>query len=411
MTFRADATQYKPDSYPEGSDFLGADINRDITIPVDSSREDFTISVFEACDLSIYAYFELDVSLSRADPNSPGDRITLATTNARFSMSRYLEQGVPTATPPIPGAAAWMEPDPTMLDWTVHDDWQQFRFRADISRYIDHHLGVVDASDVEGLLYAPGANIPSLTVKEACEQAGGDQVDWRRAINQPLAIGLCKEGQATIQLRPYNDEIHMLAEISFPVVEADPHPLPPPPPPPPPSPTPTPRPQSQSQTSTTSSGGGGGGFGPAPVAPSFRDGFRATREVAENTLPSAPVGNPIAATHPDELAIEYSLSGADRALFTVDAENGQIRVGQGTILDFEKGRNAYTVNVTATDTAGFGALITVAIRVLDVDLGPYDLDDDGKITRVEVLAAVRDYFKQLIGKDMVIQLIRLYFAG
>ena len=184
-------------------------------------------------------------------------------------------------------------------------------------------------------------------------------------------------------------------------------------PPPSPEATATPRPQTlpPPYTSTTSSGGGGGGFGPAPVAPAFRDGFRATREVAENTPPDAPVGNPIAATHPDELAIEYSLSGADGALFTVDAENGQIRVGQGTILDFEKGRNAYTVNVTATDTAGIGALITVAIRVIDVDLGPYDLDDDGKITRVEVLAAVRDYFKQLIGKDIVIQLIRLYFAG
>ena len=87
------------------------------------------------------------------------------------------------------------------------------------------------------------------------------------------------------------------------------------PPPPPPPPTPT--------TGTSrASGGGGGGFGPAPVAPSFRDGFRVIREVVENTPEGEAVGEPIVATHPDDLAIEYSLSGADAALFAIDARDG-----------------------------------------------------------------------------------------
>ena len=85
--------------------------------------------------------------------------------------------------------------------------------------------------------------------------------------------------------------------------------------------------------------------------------------------------------------------------------------GEGTALDFESDRKTYTVNVTATDTSGTGALITVAIEVTDVDHGPYDLDDNGRIERGEVIAAISDYFKSIIGKDEVIRLIRLYFAS
>ena len=56
-------------------------------------------------------------------------------------------------------------------------------------------------------------------------------------------------------------------------------------------------------------------------------------------------------------------------------------------------------------------MITVAIEVMDIDFGPYDLDDNGQIERGEVVASISDYFKSIIGKDEVIQLIRLYFAS
>ena len=105
------------------------------------------------------------------------------------------------------------------------------------------------------------------------------------------------------------------------------------------------------------------------------------------------------------------MSGADAAMFAIDVKTGQIRVGEDTTLDFETGRKTYTVNVTATDTAGFGALIAVNIKVTDIDFGPYDLDDNGQIERGEVVASISDYFKSIIGKDEVIQLIRLYFAS
>ena len=169
---------------------------------------------------------------------------------------------------------------------------------------------------------------------------------------------------------------------------------PPPPPPPPPPPV--------------TGGGGGGGFGPAPVAPKFVDGFRAARSVAANARDGGSVGEPVAATHPDDLELTYSLSGADAALFNVDEETGQIRVREGAEITIGR---CYTVNLTATDSAGFGAIIIVDITVMEASMGPYDRNGNDRIDRDEVLRAVSDYFKGLVEKDEVIGLIKLYFQG
>ena len=157
-----------------------------------------------------------------------------------------------------------------------------------------------------------------------------------------------------------------------------------------------------------SSGGGGGGFGPAPVAPKFADGFRTARAVAQHARAGALVGGPVVATHQDDLAITYSLSGAHATMFTVDGESGQIRVREGTTL--ELGRT-YTVNLTATDSAGVGAIIIVTIQVTEGALDAYDLNGNGTIEREEVIAAVRDYFGGLITRDDVVELVKLYFAA
>ena len=160
-------------------------------------------------------------------------------------------------------------------------------------------------------------------------------------------------------------------------------------------------------TTTTTTGGGGGGFGPAPVAPSFADGFRTTRAVAENARPDDAIGDPVSATHPDELEITYSLSGTDAASFTVDEESGQLRVKEG--MDMTNGMT-YTVNLTATDSAGFGAIIIVMIEVAEATHHPYDLNRNGVIDRDEIIKAIGDYFDGEITKGDVIELIRLYFA-
>ena len=155
-------------------------------------------------------------------------------------------------------------------------------------------------------------------------------------------------------------------------------------------------------------GGGGGGFGPAPVAPSFPDGFRTTLSIAANVRSGGIVGEPVAATHPDDLELTYSLSGTDAALFTVDEETGQIRVREGTVLATDR---TYTMNLTATDSAGFGAIIIVTIEVTEASFSQYDLNNNNKIERDEVVAAISDYFAGDISKDEVIELVKLYFAG
>ena len=158
----------------------------------------------------------------------------------------------------------------------------------------------------------------------------------------------------------------------------------------------------------TGGGGGGGGFGPAPVAPSFADGFRTTLSIAANVRSGGPVGEPVTATHPDDLEVTYSLSGTDAALFTVDEETGQIRVREGTVLATDR---TYTMNLTATDSAGFGAIIIVTIEVTEASFSQYDLNNNNKIERDEVVAAISDYFAGDISKEEVIELVKLYFAG
>ena len=115
----------------------------------------------------------------------------------------------------------------------------------------------------------------------------------------------------------------------------------------------------------------------------------------------------MSATHPDGLEITYSLSGADASLFSVDEETGQIGVREGVELALG---TTYTVNLTATDSAGFGAIIIVMIEVAEATHHAYDLNRNGKIDRDEIIKAIGDYFDREITKGEVIELIRLYFA-
>ena len=152
--------------------------------------------------------------------------------------------------------------------------------------------------------------------------------------------------------------------------------------------------------------GGGGGFGPAPIAPRFVDGFRTTRPLAVNAGPGDPVGDPVAATHPEDDAVTYALSGADAGRFTVDETTGQIRLRDGGTLALGQ---TFNVTLTATDSAGFGAIIIVTIEVGEPSHHRYDLNRNGAIERGEVLAAMQDYFRGNIAKGLVLEVIRLYF--
>ena len=134
------------------------------------------------------------------------------------------------------------------------------------------------------------------------------------------------------------------------------------------------------------------------------------RRVAENASAGDAVGAPVSATTIAGGVLVYTLGGPDAAFFAIDAATGQIRVGAGTALDYEGDQRVYQVEVATEDSSGFAA-VTVNVRVTDVDLGPYDADDNETIDRDEALAAVADYFQGLISKVEAIAVILLYSAG
>ena len=93
------------------------------------------------------------------------------------------------------------------------------------------------------------------------------------------------------------------------------------------------------------------------------------------------MGKAVTAKDPDpnEDPLIYTLSGADVALFSVDADVADYggpwmrvdrsQVKSGTKLDFET-RTTYMVTITATDSFGESASIDVTITVTDVDEAP-----------------------------------------
>ena len=107
---------------------------------------------------------------------------------------------------------------------------------------------------------------------------------------------------------------------------------------------------------------------PPPVRnrpPVFPQG-EVSRSVAENSPEGDPVGAPVTATDQDSGdTLTYSLEGADAGAFTID-NDGQIRVGAGTVLDYEAGQNTYQVVVRASDGTA-SAITGVTITVTNVE--------------------------------------------
>ncbi len=69
------------------------------------------------------------------------------------------------------------------------------------------------------------------------------------------------------------------------------------------------------------------------------------------------------------------------------------------------------MNLTATDSAGFGAIIIVTVEVAEATHHPNDANRNGVIDRDEVIEAVKDYFDEEATKEEAIELVKLYFAG
>ena len=165
----------------------------------------------------------------------------------------------------------------------------------------------------------------------------------------------------------------------------------------------------------------------APVgtnrAPEFPASETGQRTVPDSTAPAGNVGDPVVATDPDEDTLTYTLgpvldSGGDPVSdtandpdsFAIDSGTGQITVGTGTTLN-ARTKDTYTVLVTATDPSDESDTITVTITVTLDLFNRYDLNNNGRIDKPEVLDAIDDYFAFLIPKDDVLDVIDLYFSG
>ena len=152
-----------------------------------------------------------------------------------------------------------------------------------------------------------------------------------------------------------------------------------------------------------------GGNNP-PVFPASENG---ARSVPEGTAAGTNIGAPVAARDPGD-TLTYTLGGTDAASFDIVAATGQLQTRAA--LDAAT-KATYTVMVTATDAAGASAEITVTITVTTSTstLGPlgdrYDTNDDGRIDRDEIFAAIDDYFDGVITKTDIFDLIDLYFSG
>ena len=90
-----------------------------------------------------------------------------------------------------------------------------------------------------------------------------------------------------------------------------------------------------------------------------------TRSIHENAPKGAPVGAPVRGLAPGR-TLTYTLRGTDAASFTVDANTGQLRVGGGTVLDYET-KTSYSLTITAAGPNGQTDSADVVINVVDLD--------------------------------------------
>ena len=171
----------------------GDDTGKDIEIPVDESKEIFTVRVYDACPHFTYGNYTLVARMFDAD-----DRTELASATTNFLMSRYLASGEVAPRPPAPGVKAWLDPGPPPVMYA--GQWYRLQVRADVRLYLNDHVGVNAYGSEPYLLTSEGELTPLISVEEDCPDPYSDVVDWRRAIHQALHIAACGPGTAVVSV-------------------------------------------------------------------------------------------------------------------------------------------------------------------------------------------------------------------
>ena len=115
--------------------------------------------------------------------------------------------------------------------------------------------------------------------------------------------------------------------------------------------------------------------------------------------------------------VAWALAGDDAGLFSISA-TGAVAFSASpdyeTPLD-DDGDNVYRIVIQATDASDITGTLDVSVTVTDADDGGivarYDKDGDDVIDRGEALAAVSDYFADLITKSEAVEVVTHYFIG
>ena len=101
------------------------------------------------------------------------------------------------------------------------------------------------------------------------------------------------------------------------------------------------------------------------------------RSIAENSTKDTNVGAAITATDPESDTLTYTLGGTDKDKFAIGENDGQITVGDGTVLNYEA-KTSYSVTVSVSDKKDSEGnadtevddTVTVSIKVTDVNEPP-----------------------------------------
>ena len=192
----------------------GDDTGKDIEIPVDDSKETFTVRVFDTCPHGNYGNYTLVARVFTVD-----DRIELVSAATNFLMSSFLAPGEVIPDPPAPGVRAWLDPAPPSVMYA--GEWYPLRVRADVRLYLNDHVGVFEYSSDPNLLTSRSASTPTETVEEACADTSlllG--LNWRRAIHQSLHVAACRPGIAVISVRHETDAIDPLSTYEVQILPA-----------------------------------------------------------------------------------------------------------------------------------------------------------------------------------------------
>ena len=210
VMFRADLTAFS--NREQRCD--GEDTGKDIEIPVDESKEVFTVQIYAACPYYTYSLYKLVARVFTVD-----SRTKLASATTNFLMSRYLSTGETAPMPPAPGVEGWLDPAPPPVMYV--GEWHRFQVRADVRLYFNDHISVHAYGNELYRWTSSGAASPSHSIEDACLDPDQESVvRWRRAIHQAFHIAACRPGTAVISVKHITEAVDSLYSYDVQILPA-----------------------------------------------------------------------------------------------------------------------------------------------------------------------------------------------